>query len=306
MKRKLALIGILFLILVSATICVSIAVFANNEAENVEIVVNYVHGVINNKQYDLIEKVIHPDEFLFRVFHLPNFHEGLPHTHSQHRSFVKAIHEGTPDLTVTIKDIAADGDVVFTHVTNEGTLSEKHGPSFAGNTYSWDSIQLFRIKEGKIVDMFVASNQEHVDAQEEGKIKVEKQMIGKPTAHLNIPAESNNVAANVAKIIEFNIARESNELESIRAHFHENYKHTQYPDSGIGFSDIIKGRNEQNQLIENYDHKNRDIAADGHVVFTHWVEDGTEKNTGKPYHVEGMSMYEFRNGKIYSSITYTK
>jgi len=62
------------------------------------------------------------------------------------------------------------------------------------------------------------------------------------------------------------------------------------------------GRNEQNQLIENYDHKIRDIAADGHVVFTHWVEDGTEKNTGKPYHVEGMSMYEFRNGKIYSSI----
>jgi len=158
MKRKLALIGILFLILVSATICVPITVFANNEAENVEIVVNYVHGVINNKQYDLIEKVIHPDEFLFRVFHLPNFHEGLPHTHSQHRSFVKAIHEGTPDLTVTIKDIAADGNVVFTHVTSEGTLSEKHGPSFAGNTYSWDSIQLFRIKEGKIVDMFVASN----------------------------------------------------------------------------------------------------------------------------------------------------
>lgn len=212
MKRKLALIGILFLILVSATICVPITVFANNEAENVEIVVNYVHGVINNKQYDLIEKVIHPDEFLFRVFHLPNFHEGLPHTHSQHRSFVKAIHEGTPDLTATIKDIAADGDVVFTHITNEGTLSEKHGPSFAGNTYSWDSIQLFRIKEGKIVDMFVASNQKHVDAQEEGKIKVEKQMIGKPTAHLNIPAESNNVAANVARIIEFNMARESMNL----------------------------------------------------------------------------------------------
>jgi len=119
MKRKLALIGILFLILVSATICVSITVFANNEAENVEIVVNYVHGVINNKQYDLIEKVIHPDEFLFRVFHLPNFHEGLPHTHSQHRSFVKAIHEGTPDLTVTIKDIAADGLFLLMSPTKE-------------------------------------------------------------------------------------------------------------------------------------------------------------------------------------------
>ncbi len=296
----------MFLILVSVAIYVPATVFATNEAENVEIVVNYLHGVMNNKEYDLIEELIHPDEFLFRVLHLPNFHEGLPHTHAQHKAFIKEIHGNTSDLLVTIKDIAADGDVVFTHVTSEGTLSEQTGPSFAGNIFSWDSIQLFRIKEGKIIDMFTVTNNEHVDAQEEGDIKVEKQMVGTPTAHLDIPAEPNNVAANVAKVIEFQMAWERNDLESIRVHYHENYEHTQYPNSGIVFSDVAQGLKEHNKLIENYDHKIRDIAADGNVVFTYWVEDGTVKSTGEPYHVEGMTMYKFRDGKIHSSITYTK
>jgi len=305
MKRRLVLIGILFLVLVSATICVPVAVFATNESENVEIVINYIEGVMNNKEYDLIEELIHPDEFLFRAFNLPNLHQGIPHSLSQHQAFIKATHENVPDLFVTVKDIAADGDVVFTHTTSEGTLSEKTGATFAGNTFSWDSIQMFRIKDGKIIDMFTVTNNEYVDTQEEGKIKVEKQMIGIPTANLNLTSEPNNVAANVAKVIEFQMAWERNDLESVSAHFHEDYAHTQYPDSGIVFSDIVQGNKEFSQLIENYDHKIRDIAADGDVVFTHWVEDGTLKSDGTAYHVVGITMFKFRNGKIYTSITYT-
>jgi len=309
MKRRLALIGILFLVLISATICIPVAAFATNESENVEIVITYIDGVMNNKEYDLINELIHPDEFLFRVFHLPGFHQGLPHTLLQHQAFVKAIHENTPDLSITVKDIAADGDVVFTHITTEGTLSEK-SDIYAGKTFSWDSIQLFRIKDGKIIDMFVATNNEYVDSQEEGNLKVEKQMVGMPTANLNMTSEPNNVAANVAKAIEFQMAWERNDLESVSAHFHEDYEHTQYPDSGIAFSNddflIVQELKESNQPIENYDHKIRDIAADGDVVFTHWVEDGTLKSDGTPYHVEGMTMFKFRNGKIYTSITYTE
>ncbi len=66
MKRRLALIGILFLVLISATICIPVAAFATNESENVEIVITYIDGVMNNKEYDLINELIHPDEFLFR------------------------------------------------------------------------------------------------------------------------------------------------------------------------------------------------------------------------------------------------
>lgn len=271
-----------------------------------EIVINYIEGVMNNKEYDLIEDLIHPDEFIFRAFNLPNLHQGLSHTLSQHQAFIKATHENVPDLLVTVKDIAADGDVVFTHTTSEGTLSEKTGAPFAGNTFSWDSIQLFRIKDGKIIDMFTVTNNEYVDTQEEGKIKVEKQMIGIPTANLNIPSEPNNVAANVAKVIDFQMAWERNDLESISAHFHEDYEHTQYPDSGIIFSDIVQEHKAFNQRIENYDRKIRDIAADGDVVFTHWVEDGTLKSDGTAYHVVGITMFKFRNGKIYTSITYTE
>lgn len=306
MKRRLALIGILFLVLISVTICVPITVFATNESENVEIVITYIDGVMNNKEYDLIEELIHADEFLFRAFNLPNLHLGLSHTLSQHQAFIKATHENVPDLLVTVKDIAADGDVVFTHTTSEGTLSEKTGASFAGNTFSWDSIQLFRIKDGKIIDMFTVTNNEYVDTQEEGKIKVEKQMIGIPTANLNLPSEPNNVAANVAKVIEFQMAWERNDLESINAHFHEDYAHTQYPDSEIIFSNLVQEHKAFNQRIENYDRKIRDIAADGDVVFTHWVEDGTVKSDGTAYHAEGMTMFKFRNGKIYTSITYTE
>jgi ketosteroid isomerase-like protein len=101
------------------------------------------------------------------------------------------------------------------------------------------------------------------------------------------------------------MAWERNDLESVSAHFHEDYAHTQYPDSGIVFSDIVQGNQEFSQLIENYDHKIRDISADGDVVFTHWVEDGTLKSDGTAYHVVGITMFKFRNGKIYTSITYT-
>jgi len=305
MKRRLVRIGILFLILISVTIFIPVTIYATNESENVEIVINYIEGVMNNKEYDLIEDLIHPDEFLFRAFHLPDFHQGIPHSLSQHQAFIKAIHENSPDLSITVKDIAADGDVVFTHIASEGTLSEK-ADIYAGKTFSWDSIQLFRIKHGKIIDMFTATNNEHVDAQEEGNLKVEKQMVDMPTANLNIPTEPNNVAANVAKVIEFQMAWERNDLESVSAHFHEDHEHTQYPDSGIVFSDIVQGNKEFSQIIENYDHKIRDIAADGDVVFTHWVEDGTLKSDGKTYHIVGMTMFKFKNGKIYSSITYTE
>jgi predicted SnoaL-like aldol condensation-catalyzing enzyme len=213
--------------------------------------------------------------------------------------------QNVPDLSLTIKDVAADGDVVFTHVTSEGTLSGGVDLSTAGNVISWDSIMMWRFEEGKIVDLVIARNHEHVDAQEAGEADAEKRMEDTLTAHVEVPDVYHNTSAHVAKVIEFQMAWERNKLETISGHIHEDYGHTQYPDSGFAFSDAVQGCNDQLERIENYSHTIRDIAADCNVVFTYWVEEGTVKSTGEPYYLEGMTLFKFKDGKILESITYS-
>jgi ketosteroid isomerase-like protein len=298
-KSKSTLFILTTLVVTITFICLPISGLASTPSENIAKVVQYIESIMNKQDYSLIEDLIHSEEFSMRVLHHPVVHNGLPHTVSQHTDYLKMTHKNVPDLSLTIKDIAAEGDIVFTHITSEGT-------SKAGNVFSWDSIMLWRFKEGKIVDLIISRNHEHVKAQEEGKVKTEKQTTGTPAVNVEIPAVHHNTAAHVAKVIEFQIAYESHNIEEFTEHFHDAFQHIPYPNTGtLADTDEIAEAHGEYENIENYDHIIRDIAASGDVVFVHWVENGTKKSTGEPYHVEGMVLFKFKDGDIYRMITYT-
>jgi predicted ester cyclase len=65
----------------------------------------------------------------------------------------KEAREGFPDLSITIKDVMAEGDRVAARVTMRGThLGEFQGIAPTGKRVEVKAIDIFRISGGKIVE----------------------------------------------------------------------------------------------------------------------------------------------------------
>ncbi|WP_332899351.1 ester cyclase [Haladaptatus sp. CMSO5] len=71
---------------------------------------------------------------------------------------IKAIHrewdEGFPDATVTVNELAAEGDVVFAWWTITGThTGQFRGYEPTGNDIAVDGFSFWKIKDGRVVEM---------------------------------------------------------------------------------------------------------------------------------------------------------
>lgn len=304
-KRKAGLLSLMGVMIILAVIFLSGTALAGNESKNVATVIQYLDDVMHDKVYEAIEEYIHPEEYTLRYLHVEGFHDDVSHGHSEHKEYIKAMHETVPDLSLTIKDIAAEGDIVFTHVNSEGTLSSKTATGeWTGNTFHFDSIIMWRFKEGKIVEQIIAYNEEHAVAQQSGKTKPKSTLAGTPLVHIGAVSGTNNVSANVAKAVEFIEAYEENDIESIEVHFHDSYGHATHPNDTMEGEALLAAMKEERNFFKDLNFKILNIAADGDVVFIHWVQTATVINHGGLYNIEGMTLTKFKDGKVCETVTH--
>ena len=107
----------------------------------------FVDEVVNKGNFHLIPELYHPD---YRdhsaVPGLPGGLDGVAATMGMFRS-------AFPDVHFGIQNIAADGDRVGTHVIGTGT---NDGPFLgrppSGKRAAWESMGIFRVRDGKIVE----------------------------------------------------------------------------------------------------------------------------------------------------------
>lgn len=104
-------------------------------AESRAVVIAYIHDVLNAARPDLLDRLVANQALAQRTVAL-------------RRSF--------PDLLVTIREIACDGDVVAIHLSAQGT----HRGLFQGvpptdRPWSASATALYRVRDGQIVDFWV-------------------------------------------------------------------------------------------------------------------------------------------------------
>jgi len=280
---------------------VTFTVFSANEAENVTTVVNFIDRVMNQKDYSYIDDYIHPAGYTSRIIDNEMYHEGAFFVPSQMDEHLKRNFHGTEenphDVKWVILDMAADGDVVFTHLAIRGTLSN-------GTEIGWNAIVLYHLEEGRLVKETTASNSSYVTAQLTGKVETECEKIDKNiSVHFNPPEAPQNESENAAMAVEFLKALENNRLEDVEELMHEDFKMLT---SGINapvlaFDELLEqSKTKRKQLGDKIRELNfMDLASDGDLVFTHTLaEDFT--GTGEKYEHETIQMFTFKEGKIYS------
>ena len=304
-KRKVVLVSLVIVTIIITVMCLSGTALAANESKNVATVIQYLDDVVHDKVYEAIEEYVHPDEYTLRYLHVEGFHDGISQGHAEHKEHIKAMHKNVSDLSLTITDIAAEGDIVFAHVNHEGTLSAKTNTGeWSGNDFCFDSIVMWRFKEGKIAEQIIAYDEAYAVAQQSGKIEPKSSLAGTPLVHIGAVSGVNNASANVAKAVEFVEAYEENDFESVEAHFHDDYIHATHPNDAMEREALLEAMKEERNLFKDLNFKILNIAADGDVVFMHWVQTGTVINHGGSYNIEGMSLVKFKDGKICQSITH--
>jgi predicted ester cyclase len=111
--------------------------------------------VFSEGKLEIIDEVVHPD-FVDHGMPLPGMskdREGL-------RAMAGALRQAFPDLTNTINQTVAEGDLVAQHVTTAGTMQgELAGMPPSGKHASWDAMHLVRFQEGKIAEHWVVVDQ---------------------------------------------------------------------------------------------------------------------------------------------------
>ncbi len=123
--------------------------------ENKALVRRYADELLNRKNLDLFDEIFAPS--FVRYGAEPNQVSGVEDL----KQFFVMMRSGFPDFQVTIEDlIAAEGDKVVLRFTFRGIhQGEFMGVSPTGNQVAMSGIDIFRIADGKIVELW---NQEDV------------------------------------------------------------------------------------------------------------------------------------------------
>ena len=76
------------------------------------------------------------------------------------KMFAAAVRQAFPDLDITIQRAAAEGDLVFLHITASGTMKgELGGMPPSGKHATWDAVHIDRIHDGQVVEHWVVQDQ---------------------------------------------------------------------------------------------------------------------------------------------------
>lgn len=114
----------------------------------------YFDEIVSAGNEATIEEIIHPN-FAFRIPTLPEPIRGIEGM----KGFVKGLRTGFPDIKFTVHKEMAEGDKVAARWTIEGThLGPFLGAPPSGNHVHDQGVDIFRIKDGKIIDIWVNEN----------------------------------------------------------------------------------------------------------------------------------------------------
>ena len=110
--------------------------------------------VFSQGKVDVIDEVMAPD----LIDHDPQ--PGLPPGVDGVKMLAAAARQAFPDLEITINNAVAEGDLVFEHITNSGTMSgDFAGMPASGKHARWDAVHISRIDGGKIVEHWAIQDQ---------------------------------------------------------------------------------------------------------------------------------------------------
>ena len=124
-----------------------------SDQDNKQLVARFVEVCQNQHDLQFADEVFHSD---FVNHYRP---EGRPIAGDQDRpaagfqAFYGALLQGFPDATMEINEQLAERDLVATRKTFRGThRGELWGHEPTGNVVEWEFIDIFRVRDGKLVE----------------------------------------------------------------------------------------------------------------------------------------------------------
>jgi len=123
---------------------------ASSQAENNKKVVSrFIEEFKNNANHDIVDELLTADF----VHHLkdPRLPPGRPAIKLLGQSIVA----GFPDVRATVEELLADGDRVIERTSAVAThTGDFNGRAATGNKVAWTEIHIYRLKDGKIAEMW--------------------------------------------------------------------------------------------------------------------------------------------------------
>ncbi len=121
--------------------------------DNKEVVARFVEVCQNRHDLGFADEIFHPD---FANHYAP---EGRPIAADRDgpaagfQSFYGQLLQGFPDATMEINEQLAERDLVATRKTFRGThRGELWGHPASGNKVEWEFIDIFRVRDGKLIE----------------------------------------------------------------------------------------------------------------------------------------------------------
>jgi predicted ester cyclase len=134
--------------------------------ENKQVVARFVEICQNQHDLAFAEEIFHPE---FVNHYVP---EGRPIIETPDRpaagfqAFYGRLLQGFPDATMQVDEQLAERDLVATRKTLRGTHDgELWGLPPTGNRVEWEFIDIFRVKDGKLVEHWTSMDMEALRAQ---------------------------------------------------------------------------------------------------------------------------------------------
>jgi predicted ester cyclase len=119
--------------------------------DNKRVVANFVEVCQNQHDLAAADEIFHPDFVIYAPEGRPLAR--TPRPAGGFQAFYGMLLRGFPDATMEINEQLGEGDLVATRKTLRGThRGELWGLSPTGNRVEWEFIDIFRIRDGKLVE----------------------------------------------------------------------------------------------------------------------------------------------------------
>ena len=146
-------LGTLWKPLVGLMIVVGLSACGGSDSSSAEdnkvVVTRFVEEFKNNANHDIVDE-------LFAVDFVHHFTDPrLPPGRAAMKLLGQSIVAGFPDVQVTVEDLLADEDKVIERTTARAThTGEFNGIPATGNKLAWSEIHIYRLEDGKIVELW--------------------------------------------------------------------------------------------------------------------------------------------------------
>ena len=120
----------------------------------------FLDEVLNRGNVGIVDELVAPQ---FVDHQTP---PGVPPTREGLKAWMSAFRTAFPDLHYTVHDTVAEGDLVVTRATGQGTMKgDFQGMPASGKSATWDEIHITRYEGGKAVEHWGVADQMNMLAQ---------------------------------------------------------------------------------------------------------------------------------------------